>query len=272
MPSAMPNSSKAAASCFADCCTKQHAAAVLRLATILAALLLFASPVFAIILKVELIAEGGASIDRSLGQFAINTSLAAASVLIVSAECHLFFIVKWFGFLAFRGGRGTTLVCIGGMLFAYARPAMADGNTTSAVFETVAGLFACFVGFINIGFALMPPCCPSFILPQDKLAEKFRALHSRESKAKRNLSAKQDVPDVEAGEGGAVATSKAAKKAEKAEKAAAVAAAKAAKKAVAKQPVTVDNPFLKRPPASGVDVVSATVVNSANPFLTVNRC
>ena len=270
----MPNTSKAAASCFADCCTKKHAAAVLRSATILAALLLFASPIFAIILKVELIAEGGASIDRSLGQFAINATLAAASVLIVSAECHLFFIVKWFGFLAFRGGRGTTLVCIGGMLFAYARPAMADGNTTSAVFETVAGLFACFIGFINLGFALMPPCCPSFILPQDKLAERFRALHSRETKAKRNLaatSAKLDVPDVEAGEGGAGATSKATKKAEKAEKAAAAAAAKAAKKAP-KQPVTVDNPFLQRPPASGVDVVSATVATSGNPFLTVNRC
>ena len=250
---------------FCCYCTKENSVRFLRFVTITAGLILFAAPVFSFVMNVELVGKTGA-VDRSLGAFAINLALAALGALIVAAEFHLFFIAKHFGFLAFRAGRGTALVCTGLVLFAWSRPTIDSSESeisTSGILSTVAGLYALVVGVSNISLSMV--CCDSMALPPDSLALYFNAIHesARLHKVKKNLSkaiesagastAREVMNDLEAGTAKPQKETKKDKKAKKPNTVEVVAAAS-------------DNPFVNRKPEQAAPAI-------ANPFMQpVSRC
>ena len=210
----------------------------------------------------ELVGKTGA-IDTSLAAFAINSTLACVGALIISAEFHLSFVAKYWGFLALRKGCDITLICTGLVLFAWSRPQMSSGETdlsTSAIFCTVAGVYALVVGVTNLGLSMVPPCFDSMLLPPDSLAEYFRAIHenARLHKVKKNLTkdlesagtshAKETFGgDLEAGKSAANSKpSKATKESKKSSKAAQAAPAS-------------ENPFINRNPSEAASI--------ENPFM-----
>lgn len=254
---------------FCCYCTPETSAKFLRFVTITSGLMLFAAPVFSFVMNVELVGKGG-GIDKSLGSFAINTSLAAIGALIVAAEFHLSLIAKYFGFMACRAGRGTTLICTGLVLFAWARPTIAADESeisTSGILSTVAGVYAFVVGVSSVGLSMV--CCESMALPPDSLSLYFHAIHesARIHKVKKNLSkaietagastAREVMDDLEAGK---AKPQKEAKKEVKKEK--------KPKKQSSVEVVApaADNPFVNRKSEHAAPVL-------ANPFMQpVSRC
>ena len=217
--------------------------------------------IFTFAMNVEVVSEGG-SVDDALATFAICLTLASVGGLIVAAELHLHGIAKYFGFLAFRAGRGITLIAVGLVLSAYARPwinANESRLVAGAIFETVAGLFAAAIGLFNFGIAFVPPCCTCLALPQDKLAERFRAIHAAarqtrgEGKSGLPLA---EGPDLEAG-----AKSEASSKFGKPKKSVEVVA-----------PPSADNPFVNRSSTQAPPTLSNEVSNGvSNPFMAAQR-
>ena len=122
-------------------------------------------------------------LETSLGSFAIHFFLLFISALVVCAELHLSCVVWYFGFVAFRFGRGLSLLICGFVTFSYSRAFITtleeSGHAPAdfSLFETCAGLAAALIGVINVVISVLPECCTRWHLPADKLAIEMSEMH-----------------------------------------------------------------------------------------------
>ena len=197
------------------------------------------------------------------------------------------FVAKYFGFLAFKTGRGMSLLVCGLVLFTYARAFLAvleEANhapTGASLVMIISGACVACVGLLNL--LLVLACCGSPLAP-DELTEHFRQTHAaaRQQKLKAGLASAL-AADLEKGEGAKAAAKAEAAANKKAGKKSSTRGSKAAPppevaqtSAAAADP-KLDNPFFKRPSVPDseegfeeINVVAAPA--NENPFLKQRVC
>jgi hypothetical protein len=144
-----------------------------------------------------------ASVENSLGSIAIHFFLAAVGIFILAAEMNLSCIAYYFGFLAFRFGRGVTLIVCGFIAFSYSRVFVISLEVSehaphsSSLFPMLVGILASLVGILNVVVAMLPTCCTSLSVPADRLTIEFLAMHeaARHAKVKSSIERKA-APNV----------------------------------------------------------------------------
>jgi hypothetical protein len=139
---------------------------------------------------------------QSLGSFAIHFFFIVMGCAIASAECNAILVAKYLGFLAFRLGRGLSLLCIGLVMLSYSSALMQALVTSgqavagSDVFVAVCGWAAAVVGLGVLLISLFPYSCG---IPEDELTTRFRTIH------KDARTARKEASNYGAGAGGASA-------------------------------------------------------------------
>ena len=105
------------------------------------------------------------AIESSMGSFAIHFFLIAVSALVVAAELHLSFVAWYFGFMAFRFGRGLSLIICGFVAFSYSRAFVKalerseHAPRDASLFVLAAGITASIIGLMNLVISVLPQCC-----------------------------------------------------------------------------------------------------------------
>lgn len=117
-------------------------------------------------------------VEASLGSFAIHFFLIVVCIAVGVAEKACKCIARYLGFLAFRSGRGMSLIVCGLVSFSYSRAYVKALEPYAAPPEsslvcTVIGIFTAVCGTVVLSCALAP--CSK--LPPDPLALEFKDIH-----------------------------------------------------------------------------------------------
>lgn len=150
------------------------------------------------------------AIESSMGSFAIHFFLIAVSALVVAAELHLSFVAWYFGFMAFRFGRGLSLVICGFVAFSYSRAFVTalerseHAPKDASLFLLSAGITASIIGVMNLVISVLPQCCTAWHLPKDKLAIEICEMHEsvRHCRAKEKIAADKKALDFKSSTSG----------------------------------------------------------------------